>query len=562
MNLSVNCVALLLSLSVACSSLAEESDEGAMVLTDGQMHLTAAHSVDATVSEESFLDPDAEEFVPTSEWQTVKKGQAIPHGLHVRLNMETGVNEAKLLDDEEPAPKKIAGDSHGEASLCNNLKAEKALHAVEAGINYQLDILFSTYSSGTLNKQLWPLEFESFVGTDVVSIADSLPGGRLDIMKQAILEAMAELDESQLSEGERPDPEYQYWKAGDREGILNRKKDSFTQKELKEALKKFKANQDDVKDPGVSPKVKGQQFRSMEEIKDDFKEMNLAMKSENEILSDLIKRYQQVALEPEERAVILEDLEYYLHQVDNAVDFCNMGGMALLMDDLNSTVAQVKSQAALALAAAMQSNPAVQTRAMEASVVPRLLHIMASEPQSSVQGRLLYALSSLLRHFPFAQLEFIQRGGVKIFSDIVKKSRDDRLRIKVITLVCDLVVEKQQSHDENPESERSLQYNKVNYLAAVSDDGWCSSISSLLGLPDHDSREKVLRSMKTLQAACPSDFRRSAVAVLRNLSSEYQQLATEEQSSDDNDSFFRDLHSLVEDVLYSVLVTTLPHEDL
>lgn len=28
--------------------------------------------------------------------------------------METGVNEAKLLDDEEPAPKKIAGDSHGE----------------------------------------------------------------------------------------------------------------------------------------------------------------------------------------------------------------------------------------------------------------------------------------------------------------------------------------------------------------------------------------------------------------------------------------------------------------
>lgn len=40
-------------------------------------------------------------FVPTEEWQTIRENQEIPAGLHVRLNLETGVREAKLLKDNE-----------------------------------------------------------------------------------------------------------------------------------------------------------------------------------------------------------------------------------------------------------------------------------------------------------------------------------------------------------------------------------------------------------------------------------------------------------------------------
>ncbi|ODQ52360.1 hypothetical protein SAICODRAFT_19928 [Saitoella complicata NRRL Y-17804] len=39
-------------------------------------------------------------FEPTHEFWAVKADQAIPAGLHVRLNMETGAREAKLLADE------------------------------------------------------------------------------------------------------------------------------------------------------------------------------------------------------------------------------------------------------------------------------------------------------------------------------------------------------------------------------------------------------------------------------------------------------------------------------
>ena len=63
-----------------------------------------------------------EEFRPTKEWQIVKEGsrredvlvetglqwnisgQQIPSGLHVRLNLATGLREAKLLDDTDDQP--------------------------------------------------------------------------------------------------------------------------------------------------------------------------------------------------------------------------------------------------------------------------------------------------------------------------------------------------------------------------------------------------------------------------------------------------------------------------
>ena len=48
---------------------------------------------EATVVEE----PSRETFVPTNEWQEIKPGQAIPRGLHVRMDMQTGKKEARLM---------------------------------------------------------------------------------------------------------------------------------------------------------------------------------------------------------------------------------------------------------------------------------------------------------------------------------------------------------------------------------------------------------------------------------------------------------------------------------
>ncbi len=56
-------------------------------------------------------DFNSEPFIPTKEWQVVKKGQSIPAGLHVRMNFQTRVREAKLMDGDDGARFRFYKDS-------------------------------------------------------------------------------------------------------------------------------------------------------------------------------------------------------------------------------------------------------------------------------------------------------------------------------------------------------------------------------------------------------------------------------------------------------------------
>ncbi|XP_059918319.1 nucleotide exchange factor SIL1 isoform X2 [Gadus macrocephalus] len=51
---------------------------------------------EATVGDEFSDEEDLEVFQPTDHWQTLKPGQAVPRGSHVRLNLQTGHREVRL----------------------------------------------------------------------------------------------------------------------------------------------------------------------------------------------------------------------------------------------------------------------------------------------------------------------------------------------------------------------------------------------------------------------------------------------------------------------------------
>ena len=55
--------------------------------------------------------------------------------------------------------------------------------------------------------------------------------------------------------------------------------------------------------------------RSIDELKKEFAEMNAVLKSDLEILEDLLGKYKQPDLSEDHLRTILADLEYYLHQV-------------------------------------------------------------------------------------------------------------------------------------------------------------------------------------------------------------------------------------------------------
>lgn len=50
----------------------------------------------------SFIDKEElKVFKPTSEWQTVQPDQAIPRGLHVKIDLQSGQKQAKLMDGDD-----------------------------------------------------------------------------------------------------------------------------------------------------------------------------------------------------------------------------------------------------------------------------------------------------------------------------------------------------------------------------------------------------------------------------------------------------------------------------
>ena len=58
-------------------------------------------------------------------------------------------------------------------------------------------------------------------------------------------------------------------------------------------------------------------------------------------------------------------------------------------------------------------------------------------------SKLLFTMSSLVRHFPVAQTQLIRFGGVEIMNKIVSSQLyTNRLKVKVITLANDLILEK------------------------------------------------------------------------------------------------------------------------
>ena len=174
------------------------------------------------------------------------QGQGIPRGLHVRIDMQTGLKEAKLLEEE--------------------------------------------------NDETTPKTSSALISTDAVEGEE---------------EVKAELNHS----------------------------------EIKEALKKIK---NDAKDT-VSEGKPGESFRTYDQIKEEMKQVEQSIKTEYEIVKELVSKYKSLE-DDSERQYILNDLEFYVHQYDNAQDFVKMGGFRdVVLPALNSTSKDLRSSAAFLL---------------------------------------------------------------------------------------------------------------------------------------------------------------------------------------------------------------------
>uniref|UniRef100_A0A8C3H0A4 Nucleotide exchange factor SIL1 n=1 Tax=Corvus moneduloides TaxID=1196302 RepID=A0A8C3H0A4_CORMO len=398
------------------------------------------------VTEDDADPEDLEVFYPTDQWQTLRPGQAVPAGSHVRLNLQTGEREAKLPDSEN-------GESDGRGE-----RRRKRLGKVDVDAN------------------------------------------------------------------------------------------SFTSEELKKALAKMKESEKAERKEEVRKK-----FRPIEQLKEEFEKLNMKMETDYEIMVKLISKLNSSASTLDEKVAALYDLEYYVHQVDNAKDFLSMGGLRLVIEGLNSSEAALKEHAAFVLGAALSSNPKVQIEAIEGGALQKLLVILATEQPLAVRKKALFALSSMLRHFPYAQQQFLKLGGLQVLRSLFRQKGMETLHVRVVTLLYDLIMEKVRAGmapewELNPlwlkqMEEKIQQYQQVRLVPAVLEQGWCTLVPNLLAMPEHDTREKVLKLVGVLMAFCREHYRGDPAlgTALSLLRSEYEELAAQEQREGDKDGYFREL---------------------
>uniref|UniRef100_A0A2C9KY85 Nucleotide exchange factor SIL1 n=1 Tax=Biomphalaria glabrata TaxID=6526 RepID=A0A2C9KY85_BIOGL len=372
------------------SEAAQHHGQGALTVVEDLNQNDDDDGVVSVEENEITEDDNVEPFEPTDVWKTVKKGQKIPPGLHVRMDMKTGEKQAKLME-----------------------------------------------GSTTTTEQ---------------------------------------------------------WDAGENIGIINTEKKRYSRDELKAALKDFKYKDETPDEKAKDDEIK-KKFRSYDELKKAMQEINMSVKTEGEIVTELTEKLKTGALNTEELKPILTDLEYYLHQIDSAKIFVDLGGLESVLKLINNTNDEIRESVIYTVGAALQ----------------RLLYY-------SYMYQLLVSIVSLLKYFDYNKIQSTSTDHVQI--------------------------------------ERSRQYNEVKLRESMSASGWCTLMTSLLhSMSGHDSVEKVIHAMTALANTCIEDFS-PAKPKLQALLTVYHQLAQDELK-DGADDYYSSIYSTLQILVSQIYQTDL-----
>lgn len=341
-----------------------------------------------------------------------------------------------------------------------------------------------------------------------------------------------------------------YWTHNHREA--EERQASFSPDELKWAMKKMKEDVESAsRDQQESLSSK---FRPMEELKKDMAALDLLVETDVQILRRLLQQLNTTAVTMEQQLSILQELEYLVHQVDNAQTLCSMGGLHLILQGLNSSDVRVQENSALVLGSALASNPAVQVKAVDEGALQMLLRILASTQPLRVKKKVLFALAALLRHFPHAQRHFLSHGGLHVLSQLFRFDSLGTLRTRIATMLYDMISEKelitQAGLDpvvDDSHRERLQQYAQVSLQEELLERGWCRLVPQLLESREHDDREKALRALLVMAPVCLSQFRSDGLLLnsLLTLRDQYQDMVQSEMVLGEEDGYFSEMLELV-----------------
>merc|ERR1712029_423430 len=130
------------------------------------------------------------------------------------------------------------------------------------------------------------------------------------------------------------------------------------------------------------------------------------------------------ATSPESKLAILEDLDFYMHQIDNARDFVGLGGFETLVEPALRDVRDdnVTAAASVLLGSAVQSNDPVRRHVTTSGTIIQALTANLAR-SGQVPSKTIFALSALLRDNPAGVSAFVEGGGLdRLVTDVLVRT--------------------------------------------------------------------------------------------------------------------------------------------
>lgn len=211
----------------------------------------------------------------------------------------------------------------------------------------------------------------------------------------------------------------------------------------------------------------------------------LKIPSDAQLMQIAIDDLKNSSLPLEDRHRALHELLILVEPIDNANDLPKIGGLAVVIRELDHPDPDVRKLSAWVLGKASQNNPFIQRQVLELGALAKLMMMVKSEFVEEAT-KALYAVSALIRNNLAGQQLFYAQAGDLMLQDILSNSSIDiRLRRKAVFLVGDL-------------AERQLEASNEDELPFFSSKLFLKAVVDLMASSDLDLQEKALTAIKSL----------------------------------------------------------------
>lgn len=304
-------------------------------------------------------------------------------------------------------------------------------------------------------------------------------------------------------------------------------------KRLEEALSKIPADIYTNENTEEKWKELSKKYRSYKEIKEDLKDLELQMKSENEIMNELVIRFGEEKTTIEDKLIILEDIEFLAHSMDNSLHLISIGGVEkVIIPNFNDSNLEIRNKCFRLVGVILQNNNEAQRYASESTnigehLISALSRAINYHQETSVNS-LLFAYGSLIRNNQKVSQDLLKKGFALLMQVIISGNSNFPLSLKTraVVLIGDTLL------DEKMKSELDV-YVKGTKVCNQLDNYFALNRNGLIA--DIDVTDKFLNSLSDLQNICQHEWTESS-QLRHNLLIFLSHFRTQHQESNDEDS--------------------------